>query len=92
MIFMHISWIFYARETTLVSHSRGLSQAVTFVPMGKARQFAHPNTVNHKVTRPFHLCYGDLMEPFTSMGICSYKYASKVTDEYTKWTAVCFFK
>ena len=53
----------------------------------KAQQLAHPKTANHKVIRPFQLCCGDLMGPFTLVTIDGYKYVSKVTDEYTKWTA-----
>ena len=56
--------------------------------LGKAQQLAHPKTVNHKVSQPFQLCCGDLMEPFTPVTIGGYKYVSKITDEYTKWTAV----
>ena len=29
--------------------------------VGKAQQLAHPKIANHKVSRPFQLCYGDLM-------------------------------
>ena len=54
----------------------------------KAQQLAHPETDNHKVNRPFQLCYGDLMRPFTPVAIGGYKYVSKVAGEYTKWTAV----
>ena len=33
--------------------------------VGKAQQLAHPETANHKVNRPFQLCYSDLIGPFT---------------------------
>ena len=56
--------------------------------VGKARQLAHPKKANHKVSRPFQLCYGDLMGPFMPVAIGGYKYVSSMTDEYTKWTAV----
>ena len=56
--------------------------------VGKAQQLTHPKTANHKVSRPFQLCYGDLMGPFTPVAIGGYKYIGKITDEYTKWTAV----
>ena len=56
--------------------------------VGKAQQLAHPKTANHKISRPFQLCYGNLMGPFTLVPIDGYKYVSKITDEYTKWTAV----
>ena len=42
----------------------------------------------YKVGQPFQLCYGDLIGPFTPTAIGGYKYVSKITDEYTKWTAV----
>ena len=56
--------------------------------VGKAQQLAHPKSTNHKVSRPFQLCYGDLMGPFTPVAIGCYKCVSKITDDYTKWTAV----
>ena len=54
----------------------------------KAQQLDHPKTANHKVSRPFQLCYGDLMGPFTLAAMGGYKCVSKITDGYTKWTAV----
>ena len=56
--------------------------------VGEAQRLAHLKTANHKVGRPFQLCYGDLMGPFTPVAIGGYKYVSKITEEYTKWTAV----
>ena len=56
--------------------------------VGKAQQLAHAKTANHKANRPFQLCYGDVVGPFTLVAIGGYRYLSKVTDEYTKWTAV----
>ena len=56
--------------------------------VGKAQQLSHPKTANHKVSRTFQLCYGDLIGPFTPVAIGGYRYVSKITDEYTKWTAV----
>ena len=56
--------------------------------VGKTQQLAHPKTANHKVSRPLQLCYGDLMGPFTPVATGGYTYVSKITDEYTKWTAV----
>ena len=54
----------------------------------KAQQLDHPKTANHKGNRPFQLCYGDPIGPFTPVATGDYKYVSKITDEYTKWTAV----
>ena len=48
--------------------------------VGKAQQLAHPYTANHKVSRLFQLCYGDLMGPFTPVAIGGYKYVTKITD------------
>ena len=56
--------------------------------VGKVQQLAHPETANHKISRPFQLCYGDLMGPFSLVAIGGFKYVSKITDEYTKWTPV----
>ena len=53
----------------------------------KAQQISHPQTANHKVSRPFQLCYGYMMGPFTPVAITGYKYVNNITDEYTKWTA-----
>ena len=52
------------------------------------QHLAHLKTANHTVSRPFQLCYGDLMGPFTPVAIGGYKYVSKIIDEYTKWTVV----
>ncbi|CAN0475344.1 unnamed protein product, partial [Ascophyllum nodosum] len=40
------------------------------------------------ITRPFQLCYGDLMGPFTPEAYGVFKYISKITDHFTRWTAV----
>ena len=37
--------------------------------VGKAQQPAHPEIANYKVSRPFQLCYGNLMGPFTPVVI-----------------------
>ena len=50
----------------------------------KARQLPQLKIINHKVNRPFQLCYGDLMGPFTPVAIGGYNYVSKVNGEYTK--------
>ena len=56
--------------------------------MEKPQQLAHPKTADHSISRPFQPCYGDLMGPFTPVAIDDYTSVSKITDEYTKWTAV----
>ena len=57
--------------------------------VGKDQQLAHPKKGQHGgITRPFQLCYGDLMGPFTPEAYGSFKYVSKITDQFTRWTAV----
>ena len=75
------------RDGTGITFVRAVSDC-DVCAVGKAQQLANPKTANHKVRRPFQLCYGDLIEPFAPVAIGGYKYASKITDEYTKWTAV----
>ena len=54
----------------------------------KRQQLAYLKTANHDVYRPFQLCCGDLMVPFTPVAIGGYIYISKVIDEYMKSTTV----
>ena len=56
--------------------------------MAKAHHLSPPETANHKINRSFQLCYGDLMGRLTLVAIGGYKYVNKITDKYTKWTAV----
>ena len=57
--------------------------------LGKGQQLAHPMKAQHAgITRPFQLCYGDLMGPFTPEAYEGFKYVSKITDQFTRWTAV----
>ena len=37
--------------------------------VGKTQQLAYPKIVNHTVSRPFQLCSGALMGPFTPVAI-----------------------
>ncbi|CAM9605138.1 unnamed protein product [Ascophyllum nodosum] len=55
---------------------------------GKAQQLINPKRTNHKVSRPFQMCYRDLMGTFTPVAVGGYKYVSKITDEYIKWTDI----
>ena len=75
------------RDGTGITFERAVSDC-DVCPVGKAQQLSHPKTANHTINRPFQLCYGNLMGPFTPVAISEYTYVSKVTDEYTKWTAV----
>ena len=55
----------------------------------KDLQLAHPKKAEHAgITRPFQLCYGDLMDPFTPEAYGGFKYVSKITDQFTRWTGV----
>ena len=57
--------------------------------VGKSFQLAHPKRAKHAdITVPFQLVYGDLVGPFHSVARGGYEYASKITDQFTKWTAV----
>ena len=55
---------------------------------GEMQHLARPKTANHTVSRPFQLCYGNLIGPFTPVATGGYKYVSKIIDMYTKWTVV----
>ena len=54
--------------------------------VGKSHQLAPPKTADHKVKLPFQLVFADLMGPLTLEALGVYKYISKISDEYTKWT------
>ena len=57
--------------------------------VGKDQQLAHPKKAQHAgITRPFQLCYGDLIDPFTPEAYGGFKYVSNITDQFTRWTAV----
>ena len=57
--------------------------------LGKGQQLAHPKKAQHAgITRPFQLCYGDLMGPFTPEVYGGFKYVSKITRQFARWTAV----
>ena len=52
-------------------------------------QLAHPKQAKHAdITAPFQLVYGDLMGPFEPAANGGYEYVRKITDPFTKWTAV----
>ena len=58
--------------------------------MEKRHQLAHPKKAKHAdiTGAPFQLVYGDLMDPFKPAACEGYEYVSKITDQFTKWTAV----
>ena len=56
--------------------------------VGKGQQLAHPKKSQHAdITRPLQLCYCDLIGPFTPEAYGGFKYASKIIDQLTRWTA-----
>ena len=53
--------------------------------VGKSQQLAHPKKAQHAgITRPFQLCYGDLMGPFTPEAYGDFKYVSKIKDQFIR--------
>ena len=57
--------------------------------VGKGQQLAHPKKSQHAgITRPFQLCYGDFMGPFTPEAYRGFKHVSKIIDQFTRGTAV----
>ena len=57
--------------------------------VGKGQQLAHPKKAQHAgITRPFQLCYGDLMGPFTPEAYRGFNDVNMITDQFTRWTAV----
>ena len=59
--------------------------------VGKSHQLAHPKKAKHAtINAPFQLVYGDLMGPFKLTAHGGYKFVSKITGQFTKWTAVYF--
>ena len=60
--------------------------------VGKSHQLAHSKTADHKVKLPFQLVFTDLMGPITPPALGDYRYVSKISDEYTKWTEIHLLK
>ena len=58
----------------------------------RSRQRAHPKTADQHVQHPFQLVFTDLMGPFTPEAVGGYKYVSKISDEYTRWTEIYLLK
>ena len=57
--------------------------------VGKSPQLAHPKKAKHAyITAPFQMVYGDLMGPSKPAARGGYEYVSKITHQFTKWTAV----
>ena len=55
----------------------------------KSHELANPKKAKHaEITASFQLIYGDLMSPFKSAARGGYEYVSKITDQFTQWTAV----
>ena len=67
----------------------GSSDHCDVFAVGKSHQLAHPKKAKHAdITVPFQLVYGDLMGSFKPAARGGYEYVSKITDQFTKWTAV----
>ncbi|CAN0476461.1 unnamed protein product, partial [Laminaria digitata] len=60
--------------------------------VGKSHQLTHPETADHKFKLPFQLVFADLMGPLTPEALGGYKYITKISDEYTKWTETYLLK
>ena len=59
--------------------------------VGKRRQLAHPKKAKDTdITAPFQSVDGDLVGPVKPATRGGYEYMSKITDQFTKWTAVYF--
>ena len=59
----------------------------------KDQQLAHPKKAEYDgINRSFQLCYGDLMRPFTPEAYGGFKYVSKITGQFPRWTAVYLLK
>ena len=59
--------------------------------VGKSHQRAHLKKAKHATfNAPFQFVYGDLMSPFEPTAYGGNKFVSKITDRFTKWTAVHF--
>ena len=57
--------------------------------VGKNHQLTHPQKAkNADIKAPFQLVHGDLMGPFSPAAHGNNKYASKITYEFSRWTAV----
>ena len=67
----------------------GLTNHCDVCAVGKSQQLAHPRKIKHAdITASFHLVNADLMVPFEPAARGGYEYVSKITDQFTKWTAV----
>ena len=67
----------------------GLIDHCDVCAVGKTHQLAHPKKAKHTdIMAPFQLVYGDLTAPFKTAARGGYECVSKITDQFTKWTAV----
>ena len=57
--------------------------------VGKCHQLVHLEKAQYAdIIRPFQLCYGNLMGPFTPKAYGSFQDVSRITDQFTKCIAV----
>ena len=54
----------------------------------KSKQRNHPKKANHGVDAPLTLVFTDLIGPLSPPTVGGHRYASKYTDEFTKWKQV----
>ena len=60
--------------------------------VGKSHQLAHPKKAkNADIKAPFQLMHGELMGPFIPAAHGDQKYASKITDQFSRWTPVYLY-
>ena len=60
--------------------------------VGKSHQLTPPKKAQHAETfRPFQLCYGDLMGPFTPEAYGGFRHISKIPDYFIKSTTAYLF-
>ena len=86
-------WLGHLNRRSLELMQRHDNNGITFdgtivecdvCAVGKGQQLAHPKIAQHAgITRPFQLCYGDLMGPFTPEVYGGFKYVSKSTHQFT---------
>ena len=60
--------------------------------VGKSHKLAYPTTADHKVKLSLQLGFADLMGPLTPEALGGYKYITKISNEYIKWTEIYLLK
>lgn len=60
--------------------------------VGKIYKLPYPKRAEHSVKHPFEMVFTELMGRITSKALGSFKYVSKISGQYTKWTATYLLK